>query len=72
MFTSIILILCDHLCYQLFGDETSLTSCQSLSYYRISQHFTKSEGSVLYSQGPSNDPYPEPDEFNPYHHIPFL
>jgi hypothetical protein len=27
------------------------------------------EGSLLCSQEPSTVPYPEPDEFNPYHPI---
>jgi hypothetical protein len=36
------------------------------------QHFMKPDGSLPCSQQPSTGPYPEPDQFNPYHPIPSL
>jgi hypothetical protein len=39
------------------------------SYSRISQHFMAPKASSPCSQQPSTGPYPEPDEYNPYHPI---
>jgi hypothetical protein len=36
---------------------------------RTSHHFIEPEGSFPCSQEPSTGPYPEPDQFNPYHSI---
>jgi hypothetical protein len=49
------------------GAEAFLRSCHLCSYSRTSQHFMEPEGSLLCSQEPSTGPYPEPDQFNPYH-----
>jgi hypothetical protein len=42
---------------------------QFCSYSRASQYFMEPKGSLLCSQEPSTDPYPEPDQSNPYHPI---
>jgi hypothetical protein len=54
---------------QLHGAEAFLRSRQFCSYLRISQHFMEPEVSLLRLQGPSIGPYPEPDQFSPYHPI---
>jgi hypothetical protein len=54
------------------GAEPFLRSRQLCSYSTTSQHFMEPAGSLPCSQEPSNDPYPEPDQFNPYHPILFL
>jgi hypothetical protein len=54
------------------GAEPILRSCQLCSYLRTSQHFMEPEGSLQCSQEPSNGPYSEPDQSNPYHPIPSL
>jgi hypothetical protein len=51
------------------GAEPFLRSRQLCSYSRTSQHFMEPEYSLLCSQEPSTGPYPEPDQFNPYHPI---
>jgi hypothetical protein len=56
---------------QLHGAEPFLTIRQLRSYSRISQYFTEPEGSLPCSQRPSTGPYPEPDQFSPYHPILF-
>jgi hypothetical protein len=53
----------------LHVDEPFLRSRQLLSYSRISQYFTKPEGSLPCSQDPILGLYPEPDECSPYHPI---
>jgi hypothetical protein len=55
-------------CHSLtHGAEPFLRSCQLCSYWRTSQQFMESEGSLKYSQEPSTGPYPKPDQSNPYH-----
>jgi hypothetical protein len=49
------------------GAEPFLRSRQLCSYSRTSQHGT--EGSLPCSQEPFTDPYPEPDQSNPYYPI---
>jgi hypothetical protein len=49
-----------------------LWSRQSLNYPKISQNFMKPEGSLPYSQEPSTDPYPDPEEYNPHRSFIFL
>jgi hypothetical protein len=49
------------------GAEPFLRSHQLSSCSRISQHFMEPEGLLPCSQGPSADPYPEPDQSNQYH-----
>jgi hypothetical protein len=46
-----------------------LRNCQLCSHSRIYQHFMESEGLLPCSQEPSTVPYPEPDQFSPYHLI---
>jgi hypothetical protein len=49
--------------------EPFFRSRQLSSYSRTSQHFMEPEGTLLCSQEPSTDPYPEPDQSNPSHPI---
>jgi hypothetical protein len=49
------------------GAEPFLTSRQLCSYSRTSPHSMEHEGSLPCSQEPSTGPYPETDQFNPYH-----
>jgi hypothetical protein len=42
---------------------------QIRSYSRTSEHFMETKGSLPYSKGPSNCPYPEPDQSSTYHSI---
>jgi hypothetical protein len=51
------------------GAEPFLRSCQLCSYSRTSQHFMEPGGSLPRSQEPSTGPYPETDQFSPYHPI---
>jgi hypothetical protein len=51
----------------LHGAESFLRSRQLCSYSRISQYFTKPEGSLPCSQEPSTGPYPDPDQSSLYH-----
>jgi hypothetical protein len=51
------------------GAEPFLRSRQLCSYSRTSQHFIEPESSLLWSQEPPTSPYPESDQFNPYHNI---
>jgi hypothetical protein len=54
-------------CYNyLHVAESFLRSHQSLSYSRISQHFTEPKSSLLSSQELSTGPYPKPNESSPY------
>jgi hypothetical protein len=58
-----------HLPNQLHGAEPLLRRPKMCSYSRISKHFMELEDSLLCSQEPSTGPYPEPDQFSPYHPI---
>jgi hypothetical protein len=51
------------------GVEPFLRSRQMCSHSRTSQRFMEPEGSLLCSQEPSTDPYPEPDRSSLYHLI---
>jgi hypothetical protein len=55
--------------YLFHGAEPFLRSRQLCTYTSASQHFMKFEGSLPCSQEPSTGPYPEPDQFSPYHSI---
>jgi hypothetical protein len=52
------------------GAQPFLRSRQFCNHSRNSQHFMEPKGSLTCSQGLSTGPYPEPDQFNPYHPIP--
>jgi hypothetical protein len=51
------------------GAEPFLRSCQLCSHSRTSQRFMELKGSLPRSQEASTDPYPKPDQSNPYHPI---
>jgi hypothetical protein len=52
-----------------YGVEPFLRSRQLCSYSSISQYFMESEGSLPCSQEPSTGPYPQTDQYSPYHPI---
>jgi hypothetical protein len=51
------------------GAEPFFRSCQLCSYSRTSQHIMEPGGSSPRSHKPYTGPYPQPDQFNPYHPI---
>jgi hypothetical protein len=51
------------------GAEPFFRSRQFCSYSRTSQRFMEPKGSSPCSRQPSNSPYPDPDQSNPYHPI---
>jgi hypothetical protein len=54
---------------QLHEAESFLRSRQSLTYSKIFNNVTESEGSLPCSQEPAPGSYPEPDQSSPHHPI---
>jgi hypothetical protein len=51
------------------GEIKTCISIKISSYSRISEHFMEPKGSLPCSQEPATNPYPEQDQFSPYHLI---
>jgi len=57
---------------QYYPQGTVLLEKLIVTQSKNSLPFMQHEGSLPCSQEPATGPYPEPDEFSPYHHILFI